>query len=134
MSATFDHLPEFCRPTADILSRVGDKWTIAVFGALRDGKRRFGELQREVGAISERMLAVTLRNLERDGLVMRTVHPTIPPRVEYELTERGRSLLGELAAIGEWATAHHAGIEESRRRFGETAAPAAAEAADGAPA
>src|SRR5580765_8931659 len=87
------HVPEDCRAVSEVLSRVGDKWTVLVVTTLGDGSKRFNELRRALGSISQRMLTLTLRGLERDGLVTRTVFPTIPPRVDYELTELGRSLL-----------------------------------------
>src|SRR5918912_1274198 len=88
------HVPEDCRAVSEVLARVGDKWTILVVGELGNGPRRFNEIRRALGSISQRMLTLTLRGLERDGLVTRTVFPTIPPRVDYELTELRNSLLG----------------------------------------
>src|SRR4249920_207727 len=87
------HVREDCRAVSEVLARVGDKWTVLVVSMLGDGPRRFNELRRALGSISQRMLTLTLRGLERDGLVTRTVFPTIPPRVDYELTKLGRSLL-----------------------------------------
>ena len=87
------HVPEDCRAVSEVLARVGDKWTVLVVSTLGDGPKRFNELRRALGSISQRMLTLTLRGLERDGLVTRTVFPTIPPRVDYELTRLGRSLL-----------------------------------------
>src|ERR1700742_2608199 len=95
-----------CRAVASVLARVGDKWSVFVIMMLGDGPKRFNELKRMIGGISQRMLTLTLRGLERDGLVTRTVFPTIPPRVDYELTELGRTLIGPLAGIGAWAEAH----------------------------
>jgi DNA-binding HxlR family transcriptional regulator len=106
-----------CRPVAHILARVGDKWTILLLRALDDKPMRFKELHRALPGISQRMLTVTVRNLERDGLIIRTVFPTIPPRVDYELSARGRSLKGALAPIGEWVMANQAGIEKSQAEF-----------------
>ncbi|MGJ4944590.1 winged helix-turn-helix transcriptional regulator [Bradyrhizobium sp. HKCCYLS1011] len=106
-----------CRGVAPILARVGDKWSVFVIMMLGDGPKRFNELKRLVGGISQRMLTLTLRGLERDGLVTRTVFPTIPPRVDYELTDLGRGLLGPVKALGEWAIAHRDRIEDARLRF-----------------
>src|SRR3982751_1485048 len=92
-----------CRTISTLLSRIGDKWTVLVVQTLGSGSRRFNELRREIPSVSQRMLTLTLRNLERDGLVKRTVTPTIPPRVDYELTALGRDLLIPVAALGEWA-------------------------------
>jgi DNA-binding HxlR family transcriptional regulator len=100
-----------------VLSRVGDKWTILVVGELGNGRKRFNEIRRALGSISQRMLTLTLRGLERDGLVTRTVFPTIPPRVDYELTKLGRSLLEPVSGIGLWARQHRAAIQEARQRF-----------------
>jgi DNA-binding HxlR family transcriptional regulator len=88
----FAHLESDCRGAASILARVGDKWSVLVIMMLSDGPRRFNEIKRMIGGISQRMLTLTLRGLERDGLVTRTVFPTIPPRVDYELTDLGRGL------------------------------------------
>ncbi|SDI39905.1 DNA-binding transcriptional regulator, HxlR family [Actinokineospora alba] len=90
-------------PSRAALDRIADKWTALLVGALADGPRRFGELRGEVEGISEKMLTQTLRSLERDGLVERTAHPSVPPRVDYELTELGRTLDGPLRAVREWA-------------------------------
>ena len=111
------HVPEDCRAVSEVLARVGDKWTILVVGELGDGPRRFNEIRRSLGSISQRMLTLTLRGLERDGLVTRTVYPTIPPRVEYELTRLGRSLLEPVSGLGLWARQNRAAIQEARRRF-----------------
>ncbi|NUW34347.1 helix-turn-helix transcriptional regulator [Nonomuraea sp. SMC257] len=100
-----------------ILSVIGDKWSILVIGQLRDGTLRFGELHRAVKGISQRMLTLTLRQLERDGLVTRTVHPSVPPRVDYALTELGTTLLDSVVALGHWATAHRQEITTHRRRY-----------------
>jgi DNA-binding HxlR family transcriptional regulator len=115
------HVPEDCRAVSEVLSRVGDKWTILVVSELGNGPRRFNEIRRALGSISQRMLTLTLRGLERDGLVTRTVFPTIPPRVDYELTMLGRSLLEPVNGIGLWARQNRAAIHEARLRF-DTAA------------
>ncbi len=111
------HLLADCRRIGHILSRIGDKWTILVIAALGDDRLRFKELHRAVGGISQRMLTVTLRNLEQDCVVIRTVYPTIPPKVEYELSDRGRSLKKALAPIGHWALENRSDIEASRAHF-----------------
>ena len=117
MTKSQEHLPNDCRPVAHILARVGDKWTILLLRALGDKPMRFKELHRALPGISQRMLTVTVRNLERDGLIIRTVYPTIPPRVDYELSERGHSLKGALEPIGQWVMEHRAGIEQSQVDF-----------------
>ncbi|GLH75680.1 transcriptional regulator [Bradyrhizobium sp. SSBR45G] len=106
-----------CRGVAAILARVGDKWSVFVIMMLQDGPKRFNELKRLVGGISQRMLTLTLRGLERDGLVTRTVFPTIPPRVDYELTDLGRGLSQPVQALGQWAIQHRERIEQARSRF-----------------
>jgi len=111
------HVPEDCRALGEILARVGDKWTVLVVGVLGDGPKRFSEIRRALGSISQRMLTLTLRGLERDGLVTRTVFPTIPPRVDYELTRLGRSLLKPVNGLGLWARQNRAAIADARRRF-----------------
>lgn len=117
-----------CRMVNSILSRVGDKWTVMVVMFLSDGPRRFNELKRLIDGISQRMLTLTLRGLERDGLVTRTVTPSIPPRVDYELTDLGRSLQKHAVALATWAHENQPAIEDARRRFdGEAPIQAAAE-------
>ena len=111
------HLEGDCRGVASVLARVGDKWSVLVIMLLGDGPRRFNELKRMIGGISQRMLTLTLRGLERDGLVTRTVFPTIPPRVDYELTDLGRGLQQPVRALGEWAMDHQREIEDARARF-----------------
>jgi DNA-binding HxlR family transcriptional regulator len=111
------HLDSDCRGVASILARVGDKWSVFIIRLLGNGPRRFNELKRMVGGISQRMLTLTLRGLERDGLVTRTVFPTIPPRVDYELTDLGRGLWQPVEALGVWAAEHQAEIESARARF-----------------
>ena len=111
------HEPEDCRAVSEVLARVGDKWTVLVVGTLGDGPKRFNELRRALGSISQRMLTLTLRGLERDGLVTRTVFPTVPPRVDYELTKLGRSLLEPVSALGLWARKNRAMIQDARSRF-----------------
>ena len=111
------HVPEDCRAVSEVLSRVGDKWTILVVSELGNGPKRFNEIRRALGSISQRMLTLTLRGLERDGLVTRTVFPTIPPRVDYELTKLGRSLLEPVSGIGLWARQNRMAIQQARQRF-----------------
>src|SRR3984957_8704727 len=108
---------EGCLAVREILSMVGDKWSVLVVVTLRDGPQRFGELRRSIEAISQRMLTLTLRNLERDGLLTRTVEPTIPPRVEDELTPLGRTLLAPIMALGEWAHDNRGEIHKARTRY-----------------
>ena len=117
--------PEDCAAISETLARIGDKWTVLVVELLADGPRRFNELRRTIGDISQRMLTLTLRELERDGLVTRTVYPTIPPRVDYELTRLGRTLREPLVAIADWARKHRPAIVEARKVFdaGGTAKP-----------
>lgn len=123
MKPRHPHISEDCRAVSEILQRVGDKWTVLVVGKLGDGPMRFNELRQAVGGISQKMLTTTLRGLERDGFVTRTVFPTIPPRVDYELTQLGRELLVPVFALGEWARQNTARVKEARRRFDEIQAP-----------
>jgi DNA-binding HxlR family transcriptional regulator len=109
--------PGDCRAVSEVLSRVGDKWTVLVVTTLGEGPKRFNELRKSLGSISQRMLTLTLRALERDGLVTRTVFPTIPPRVDYELTRLGRSLLDPVSGLGLWARRNRNAIETARARF-----------------
>ncbi len=101
----------------EVLDRIGDKWSVYVIDALAAGTRRFSELRREVEGVSQRMLTVTLRGLERDGLIVRQVYPVIPPRVEYSLTPLGRSLLAIVEALVAWSADHINDVERSRRRY-----------------
>jgi len=118
------HMSHSCHTVTEILSRVGDKWSVQVVVQLGGGPKRFNELRRSVTGISQRMLTLTLRGLERDGLVTRTVYPTIPPRVDYQLTGLGCSLLKTVRGLGEWAIQNRDEILAARRRFdeGETGA------------
>jgi DNA-binding HxlR family transcriptional regulator len=111
------HVPEECRQVSEVLQRIGDKWTVLVVGELGNGAKRFNEIRRSLGSISQRMLTLTLRGLERDGLVTRTVHPTVPPRVDYELTKLGRSLLEPVNGLGLWARQNQPAIQAARERF-----------------
>jgi DNA-binding HxlR family transcriptional regulator len=106
-----------CHKVSQILARVGDKWSVLVIMQIEGGPRRFNEIKRAIGGISQRMLTLTLRGLERDGLVTRTIFPTIPPRVEYELTDLGRSLRKPVIALGTWAQTHLAEIDAARSAF-----------------
>ena len=108
---------EDCRAVSSVLARVGDKWSVLIIVLLGNGPKRFSEIKRLVGGISQRMLTLTLRGLERDGLVNRTQFPTIPPRVDYELTELGRSLWEAVKPLGEWAQGHVQHITRARAAF-----------------
>lgn len=126
MTPSNKHEPEEdCRAISETLGRIGDKWTVLVVELLADGPMRFNELRRTIENISQRMLTLTLRGLERDGLVTRTVYPTIPPRVNYELTRLGRTLREPLVAVADWARKHRPAIVAARRVFdaGGTAKP-----------
>ena len=116
-----DPSTEDCRALSSILARVGDKWTVLIVVLLGDGPRRFNEIKRMVGGISQRMLTFTLRGLERDGLVTRTVFPTTPPRVDYELTKLGSTLWAAVEPLGSWAQDHLGEILASRKQFDEDA-------------
>jgi DNA-binding HxlR family transcriptional regulator len=117
MKPRHNGLPADCRAIGEVLARVGDKWSVLVVTRLGDGPKRFNELKRSIGGISQRMLTLTLRGLERDGLITRTVFPTIPPRVDYELTPLGRDLLQPVSALGDWALRNQARIERAREKF-----------------
>ncbi|WP_233890182.1 winged helix-turn-helix transcriptional regulator [Paraburkholderia flagellata] len=106
-----------CQAVGTVLSRIGDKWSVLVVMQLAAGPRRFNELKRAIGGISQRMLTLTLRGLERDGMVARTVFPTVPPRVDYSLTELGQSLRAPVEALGIWAFEHLSAIEQARQAF-----------------
>jgi DNA-binding HxlR family transcriptional regulator len=110
-----------CRTISALLQRIGDKWTVLVVQTLASGSKRFNELRREIPSVSQRMLTLTLRNLERDGLVSRTVTPTIPPRVDYALTELGHSLQSPVCALARWASEHVGEIHAAQARFDATA-------------
>ncbi|GAB7042689.1 helix-turn-helix domain-containing protein [Catenuloplanes niger JCM 9533] len=111
-----ESMREHC-PLRDTLDRIGDRWTVIVVVLLRDGPRRFTDLRRAAAGISQRMLTHTLRSLERDGLLTRTVHPTVPPRVDYELTPAGRSLTEPLTALLHWSLRHHEHVRASRASY-----------------
>ena len=117
MSPGHKHVRGECPAVREVLSRVGDKWSVLVVVLLGDDKKRFGELRRSIEGISQRMLTLTLKGLERDGLVTRTMYPTIPPRVEYELTKLGRSLLIPITGLGAWASQNRERIQAARERF-----------------
>ena len=106
-----------CRSVAPVLNRVGDKWSMLIVMLLSDGPKRFMELKRAIDGISQRMLTLSLRNLERDGLITRTVTPTIPPRVDYELTDLGRDLRIPVKGLALWARANIGKINGARTRF-----------------
>jgi DNA-binding HxlR family transcriptional regulator len=110
-----------CRAVNSILARVGDKWTVLIVVLLGDGPKRFSEIKRMVGGISQRMLTLTLRGLERDGLVARTIYPTTPPRVEYRLTKLGSTLWGAVEPLCSWARCHVGEIVTSREKFDKKA-------------
>ncbi len=111
------HGSEDCRAVSAILARIGDKWTVLIVALLGGGPKRFNEIKRMVGGISQRMLTLTLRGLERDGLVTRTVTPTNPPRVDYALTDTGLSLWQPVEVLSNWARAHRKTIEAARQTF-----------------
>lgn len=106
-----------CRRVTSVLSLVGDKWTVMIVMVLIEHPRRFNDIKRTVGGISQQMLTRTLRALDRDGMVSRTVHPTVPPQVEYALTDLGHSLAKPLRALGTWVGAHLDEIEGNRIRY-----------------
>lgn len=106
-----------CQTVTEVLNRVGDKWSMQVVIQLGDGSLRFNELRRSIAGISQRMLTRTLRGLERDGLVSRTVIPSIPPRVDYALTDLGHSLRGPVNVLGDWAVGNREAIAAARVRF-----------------
>ncbi|SFK53208.1 winged helix-turn-helix transcriptional regulator [Geodermatophilus ruber] len=112
----FDPYVAAC-PSRQALDRIGDRWTILVVGALAAGPRRFTELARRIEGVSQKMLTQTLRGLERDGLVTRTVHATVPPRVDYELTALGRTLRAPIAALEQWALDHMADVLAAREAY-----------------
>jgi DNA-binding HxlR family transcriptional regulator len=116
------HVTGDCRAIGGVLARIGDKWSVLIVSRLGDGPMRFNELKRNVDGISQRMLTLTLRGLERDGLITRTVYPTVPPRVDYELTALGRSLLAPVSALGDWALKNRGKIEDARAKFDRAAA------------
>ena len=125
-STSYDVLDVAC-PTRQVLARIGDKWSMLVISALGSETRRFSELRREVGGITQKMLTQTLRGLERDGLVARRAFPTVPVTVEYTLTPLGHSLAEAVDGLRGWAYAHMEDIEAARAEF------AARPAADGPP-
>ena len=101
----------------EVLDRIGDKWSLLVVGALRDGPLRFGELEKTIAGISQRMLTLTLKHLVEDGLVSRTAYAEVPPRVEYEVTELGRTLVPLVIALAEWAMANREQINANRGSY-----------------
>jgi DNA-binding HxlR family transcriptional regulator len=106
-----------CKAEVETLARIGDKWTVMVVGALSEGAIRYNEIRRRVEGISQRMLTLTLKGLEQDGLVTRTMYPTIPPRVDYELTELGRKLIVPLRALSKWARENRPAMLAAREAF-----------------
>jgi DNA-binding HxlR family transcriptional regulator len=120
LSASSLHDTESCKTVSEILGRIGDKWSVLVVMSLKDGSRRFSEIRRAIPGVSQRMLTLTLRGLERDGLVTRKVTPTIPLRVDYQLTALGRSLQCPVVALGQWAFKNLPRIHAARATFDAT--------------
>jgi DNA-binding HxlR family transcriptional regulator len=121
MSPGHIHRSEGCLAVREVLNRVGDKWSVLLVGILGEGPKRFSDLRRTVEGISQRMLTLTLRGLERDGLVTRKVYATVPARVEYALTPLGETLLEPVQALASWAGQHRAEIQQARDRFDKRA-------------
>jgi DNA-binding HxlR family transcriptional regulator len=118
MTAASPHpLHQDCQQVSQILSRIGEKWSMLIVMLLREGPRRFNDIKRNTAGISQQMLTRTLRGLERDGIVTRTIFPTSPPQVEYSLTALGHSMSDPVLAFGEWVRAHLAEFDAARRRF-----------------
>jgi DNA-binding HxlR family transcriptional regulator len=117
MTATTPHPLQECHNVRQILARIGEKWSMLVVMLLRDGPRRFNDIKRNTGGISQQMLTRTLRGLERDGMVTRTIYPTSPPQVEYRMTELGRSMSEPVLAFGRWVQEHLADIDAARQQF-----------------
>ena len=115
--------PNVCQSVGDVLARVGDKWSILVIAMLARGSMRFTEIKRSIGSISQKVLTTTLRGLERDGYLSRTVTPSIPPRVDYELTELGHDVLVPVKALASWALSQRERVERARLEFDRTAGP-----------
>ncbi|WP_240229714.1 winged helix-turn-helix transcriptional regulator [Devosia lacusdianchii] len=111
------HLPHDCRPVGEILNQIGGKWTVLIINLLSDGPMRFSGIKRQIGGISQKVLTATLRDLEMDGFVTRTVTPSIPPRVDYELTELGYDLQIPLKTLGKWAVDNRPKVLEARRQY-----------------
>lgn len=112
-----DHGHPNCTATRDVLTIVGSKWAVLIVALLEERPKRFSELKREVGDISQKSLTSVLRELEKDGILNRTVTPSIPPRVDYALTELGQSLLQPIAFLGRWAAENHPEVLRSRARY-----------------
>ncbi len=110
-------------PSRQVLDRIGDAWSVLIVGSLKDGSLRYTELAQRIPGVSPKMLTQTLRGLERDGLVTRTVHPVVPPRVDYALTTLGRSLLGLVDALKQWAETHIGDVVEAREAYDVRARP-----------
>jgi Predicted transcriptional regulators len=112
-----DVLPHDCRPVGEILDQIGGKWTVLIINRLNGGPLRFSDLKREVGGITQKVLTSTLRSLEMDGLITRQVTPTIPPRVDYELTDLGRDLQRPLNQLSRWAVENRPHVLAARQRY-----------------
>ena len=127
-----DHMPTQAGCAArEVLERIADKWSLYVVHLLGGGTQRFSELRREIDGITPRMLTVTLRSLERDGLISRTVYPVVPPRVEYSLTPMGETLIQAVTSLLEWADGHLGAIHAARARYDlQVAADRVADGAD----
>jgi DNA-binding HxlR family transcriptional regulator len=108
-------------PTREVIHHIGDRWTVLVVGALSGGTLRFSQIAKAVDGVSQKMLTQTLRGLERDGLVARTVYPEIPPRVEYELTEAGRTLIDPLRGLEDWAKEHMSAVLDAQSAYDDAA-------------
>jgi DNA-binding HxlR family transcriptional regulator len=108
-------------PTRLVLDRIADKWTVLVVGVLAVGTKRFGHLRREIGGVSQKMLTQTLRSLERDGLVTRSVYPSVPPKVEYSLTRLGRTLVDLLEGVRVWSERHIEEVQRAQKGYDERA-------------
>ncbi len=117
MPPSHKYVPTECPAVREVLNRVGDKWSVLIIVLLGSGPRRFSELRRAIEGVSQRMLALTLRGLERDGLVTRAVYPTIPPRVEYQLTGLGRTLLQPIRGLARWAERNREKIQKAREKY-----------------
>jgi DNA-binding HxlR family transcriptional regulator len=116
ISSSWDAYQTEC-PTRLVLNRIADKWAVLVLGLLESETKRFSALQREIGGISQKMLTQTLRGLERDGLIARTIYPTVPPKVEYTITPLGKTLVGLLAALRVWSEKHIEEVQQAQNNY-----------------